>query len=108
MLHNVRLTYCFVKVHQVELFGFWEEFSFMHETDVENDVGSFCDFSAFDDVVFQSFSHREINHRMKPQRLVDETLHHFQALIINVFIFITWKLKGSIHGLLEQFCFKMS
>lgn len=90
--HNdAQLTYCFVKVHQAELFGFWEEFSFMHEANVENDVGSFYDFNAVDVVVFQSFSHREINHRMKPQRLIDETLQHFQALIINVFTFFTWK-----------------
>ncbi len=85
-------TYCFVKIHQVELFGFGEEFSLVHEADVENDVGSFCNFSAFDDVFFQSFPHCEVNHRVKPQRLIDETLQHFQALIIDVFsTFLTWK-----------------
>lgn len=85
-------TYCFVKVCQAELSGFWEEFGLMHETDVENDVGSFYNFNAFNGVILQSFSHREINHRMEPQRLVDETLQHFQALIINVFCtFFAWK-----------------
>jgi len=85
----MHLTYCFVKVHQVELFWLWEEFGLMHKTDVENDVGSFWDFNAFDDVIFQSFSHCEIDHRMKPQRLIDETLQQIQALIINVFTFFT-------------------
>lgn len=64
----------------------------MHETYVENDVGSLFDFSAFDVVIFKSFSHSEINHRMKPQTLVDEALQHFQDLIINAFSsFFTWK-----------------
>lgn len=64
----------------------------MHETNVENDVGPFCNFSAFDDVILQSFSHCEINHGMKPHRLIDKTLQHFQALIIDVFsTFLTWK-----------------
>lgn len=73
------------KVGKAELSGFGEEFSLMHETSVENDVGPFCNFTAFDDVVLQSFSHCEINHRMKPQRLIDETLQYFQTLVIEVF-----------------------
>lgn len=85
-------TYCFLKVHQAELFGFGEEFfCLMHEANIENDVGSFSNFSAFDDVILQSLPHREINHRVKPHGLVDETLQHFQALIIDVFgPFVTW------------------
>lgn len=84
LLITLSLTYCFVKVHQAELIGFWEKFSLMHETNVKNDVGSFPDFCAFNVVVFQSSPHCEIDYRMKPQRLVDEALQHFQTLIINV------------------------
>lgn len=57
----------------------------MHETSVENDVGSFSNFSAVNVVVLQSSSHREINHRMKPHRLIDKALQHFQDLMIDVF-----------------------
>lgn len=85
------MTYCFVKVHQAELVWFGEEFRLVHETDVENDVGAFLDLNAIDGVIFQSFSHREVDHRVKPQRLINEAIQHFQAMIINVFICLTWK-----------------
>lgn len=92
LLHSLHLTYCFVKVCQAELFRFWKEFSLMHKTNVENDVCSFLNARAFDVVVFQSSPHYEINHRMKPQTLIDETLQHFQTLVVNVFCsFITCK-----------------
>lgn len=90
-------TYCFVKIHQAELIWFGEELRLVHEADVENDVGSFLDLSAFDGVVCQSFSHGEINHWMKPQRLVDETLQHVQALVRNASLF-SCKWKCSIDG----------
>lgn len=82
---HCHITYCLLKVAQAELSGLWEEFSLMHEASVENDVGAFCNFNAVNGVVLQSSSHREINHGMKPQRLVDETLQHSQALTVNVF-----------------------
>lgn len=70
-------TYRAVKVCQAELSGFREELSLVHEANVENDVGSFPDVCAIDVVVLQSLTHREVNHRVKPQTLTDETLHHF-------------------------------
>lgn len=92
--NHTLLTYCFFKVLEVELLRFGEEFGLVHETNVENDVSSFLDFCSCDVIVLQSFPHREIHHRMKPQRLVDEILHHFQTLIIKVFcIFIICKGK---------------
>lgn len=82
---HCHITYSLLKVAQAELFGLWEEFSLMHEASVENDVGAFCNFNAVNVIILQSSSHREINHGMKPQRLVDETLQHSQVLTFNVF-----------------------
>lgn len=61
----------------------------MHETNVENDVGSFCNLNIFYGVILQCLSHGEVNHRMKPQGLVDEALQNPQTLIIDVFILLT-------------------
>lgn len=70
------MTYCFVKIRQAELVWFGEKFRFVHETDVENDVRSFLDLSAFDAVILQSSPHGEVDHRVKSQGLVDETFQH--------------------------------
>lgn len=85
LLNYTLLTYRFFKVREVELFRLGEEFGFVHEANVENDVGAFLDFCTCDVVVLHSFPHCEIDHRMKPQRLVDEALHHFQTLVIDIF-----------------------
>lgn len=81
---HFQLTYSFVKVRQTKLFWIWEEFSFMHKTDVKNDVGSFFYFGSFNVVIFQGFSHCKVNHRMKPHRLINELLQHLQVLMINI------------------------
>lgn len=83
--HKIHWTNRSVKVLQAELIGFGEELGLMHETDVEDDVGSFPDLRAVNVVVLKSLSHGEVNHRLEPQRLVNEALQHFQVLIINVF-----------------------
>lgn len=55
----------------------------MHETNVENDVGTPPDFCAFNLVILQSFAHREINHWMESHRLINEALQHSQAFIVD-------------------------
>lgn len=79
-------TYCLLEVAQAELSGFGEEFRLVHEADVENDVGPFPDPNAVDGVVLQSFSHGEIHHGVKPHGLIDEALHHLQALVVDVLL----------------------
>lgn len=83
---SCRATYCLLEVGQAELSGFGEEFRLVHEADVENDVGPFPDPNAVDGVVLQSFSHGEIHHGVKPHGLVDEALHHLQALVVDVLL----------------------
>lgn len=89
---RARTTYRLLKVVQAELCGFGEEFRLVHETDVEDDVGPIPDLNAVDGVVLQSFSHSEIHHGVKPHGLVDEALHHLQALMIDdLLTFVTWQ-----------------